>query len=84
MKTSDLYLEVMQRIGASPDPDNMTMSVDEAAAYTGMSKSQMAMQRSRNTGAFYIKIGKRVLYRKADLDAFLASKVVKTRDAVAA
>ena len=45
------------------------LSVPEAAAYTGMSKSWLDKQRT--TGGFvpHVKIGRRVFYDRADLDA---------------
>ena len=58
----------------------MTFSNDEwlrpvqAAAYLKTSTSTLAKQRVYGTGAPFSKFGRNVLYARADLDAFLASR----------
>ncbi|MCK1595576.1 helix-turn-helix domain-containing protein [Bradyrhizobium sp. 164] len=41
-----------------------------AAAYIGMTEGTMAKWRCAGTGPAYIRIGGRILYKEADLDAF--------------
>ena len=52
------------------------LRVIEAARYTGLSKSTLDKLRVYGGGPIYIKLGKRVVYDGADLEAWLASKKV--------
>ena len=55
----------------------------ESAVYVGMSRSFLAISRmegnrdGRTPGPPYVKVGRRVLYLKADLDAWLAEHRVE-------
>lgn len=51
-----------------------TMTAPQAAEYVGVSKTMMDDFRSKGGGPRYIKIGRRVLYDVADLDAWIESK----------
>lgn len=48
-----------------------SFNVEEAAAYLGVSVSYLNRLRSIGGSPVYAKVGRRVLYRQADLDAFL-------------
>lgn len=50
------------------------MPVDGAAAYTGLSVSTLNKLRVFGGGPVFLKLGRRVAYDVADLDAWLASK----------
>lgn len=53
------------------------LSTDEAAAYIGVSPHTLELWRSaKRYGIPYIKLGRRVKYRKAALDAWLESRTV--------
>lgn len=53
-----------------------TMNVVEAAHYTALSKSSLDKLRVYGGGPVYIKLGKRVVYDRTDLDEWLSSKRV--------
>ena len=61
----------------NPHQAEATLTTDEAAQYIGMSKSFLAISRmdgermNRTPGPPYVKIGKRVLYLREDLDSWL-------------
>ncbi len=50
----------------------------EAARYLGVSVSMLQRHRHNGTGPVYFKIGGRVLYRLADLDAWAARWLRRT------
>ena len=50
------------------------MPTDHAAAYCGCSPSTFKTFRSQQRGPAYYRTGKRVLYKPADLDAWLETK----------
>jgi predicted DNA-binding transcriptional regulator AlpA len=52
------------------------LNVSEAAAYTGISKSSLNKRRVYGDGPLFIKVGSRVVYDRADLDAWLAARKV--------
>ena len=52
------------------------LRVSEAARYTALSKSTLNKLRVYGGGPIYIKVGKAVIYDKADLDQWLAGKKV--------
>jgi len=54
---------------------------DEAAQYIGISKTTLPRWRWAGCGPAYLKIGKRILYRLEDLDAFLEGSRVSPRNA---
>ncbi|RKR74754.1 helix-turn-helix transcriptional regulator [Frondihabitans australicus] len=57
------------------------LQTDAAASYIGVSRKTLANWRVLGEGPGYVRLGKagsRVVYRVADLDAFLAARVVGT------
>lgn len=62
-------------------PDRMR--TPQAAAHTGLSESTLAKLRVFGGGPRYIKAGRRVLYERSDLDAWLnAHKFANTSEYV--
>lgn len=51
---------------------------NEAAEYIGSTASTLAKYRMYGAGPAFVKIGRRVVYRVEDLDAWLASNVRKS------
>lgn len=61
--------------------ENLTESFNQkqAACYIGMSTGYLKQKRSDGEGPLYSRVGKRVVYLKKDLDAFLHEhKIVTT------
>lgn len=52
----------------------LRLTVDDAAAYTGLSVSTLNKLRVLGGGPVFLKLGRRVAYDRSDLDAWLASK----------
>lgn len=52
------------------------MNIDEVVAYLKVSESTLARMRRDKTGPQYVQLGARVVYRKADLDAYIESNIV--------
>ncbi len=63
--------------------DNNAFNEIEAASYIGMSRSFLAISRmdgdrdGRTPGPPYVKVGRRVIYLKDDLDAWLSEHRVE-------
>jgi predicted DNA-binding transcriptional regulator AlpA len=53
---------------------NRKISVREAAAYLGISKSFLDKKRLHGTGPVYLKIGRRVTYDLGDLETWVAGQ----------
>jgi hypothetical protein len=53
----------------------LTLDTTEAADALGLSKTWLEQLRSKGLGPKWAKIGKRALYRPADLDAWVAEHV---------
>jgi predicted DNA-binding transcriptional regulator AlpA len=53
---------------------NRKISVREAAAYLGISKSFLDKKRLHGTGPVYLKIGRRVAYDLGDLEIWVAGQ----------
>jgi excisionase family DNA binding protein len=53
----------------------------EAADYIHMPPATLAQWAYRGIGPGYMKVGRRVLYRKSELDAWLESRRVTTSEA---
>ena len=51
-----------------------------AAGFLGVSESLLNRMRSEGRGPRYIRLGGRIFYRQADLDAYVDSGVVETTD----
>lgn len=61
------------------------LRVEDAARYVGMSVASLYCYRSRQIGPRSLKVGGRVLYRRADLDEWIErNAVVRDGDAAAA
>jgi predicted DNA-binding transcriptional regulator AlpA len=54
------------------------VSVHDAARFVGLSESTLAKLRLNGNGPIYCKLGRRVVYRTADLEQWLQSRT--TRD----
>lgn len=66
------YAALMQRIAATSDPDNLRMTIAEAASYIPMNEGQLAQLRYSGNGPSFLKPTPRtILYRKGDLDEWL-------------
>ena len=55
----------------------------EAATYLRLSKPTLERLRLTGEGPPYAKLGKAVRYRRADLDAWLASRLIRSTSAEA-
>jgi excisionase family DNA binding protein len=57
-------------------PDEKYLTKSEAAEYARLSEA--TIDRMRKSGQLkYIKVGKKVLVRRSDIDVFMAARVVK-------
>lgn len=54
------------------------MTPDEAALITRINRATLANWRCYRTGPGFVRAGRRVLYRKRDLDEFLSRRAVET------
>ena len=54
---------------------NDLLTTAEAAAYVGLSPRTLERYRVTGEGPTYLKVGRRVLYRRTDLDKWLDMKV---------
>ena len=54
------------------------LDTTEAARYTGLKKATLDQWRSRGEGPKFVKLGRAVRYRRADLDAWIESRVQTT------
>jgi predicted DNA-binding transcriptional regulator AlpA len=52
------------------------LNVEQAAEYTGLSKSSLDKLRIFGGGPLYIKVGARVVYDRVDLESWLAGKKI--------
>ena len=51
------------------------LNAQEAAKYVGLSSSTLAKLRLRGGGVPFLKLGRRVAYRRQDLDSWLAGQL---------
>lgn len=51
------------------------LNIEQASKYIQLSTATLARMRKDNSGPAFVKMGARVLYRKTDLDSFIASKI---------
>ena len=58
--------------------DPLTLTAGEAAKLLGLAPSTLAKLRLNGNGPLYCKLGRRVVYRRADLEVWLQSRT--TRD----
>ncbi len=62
--------------------DPLTLTADQAAKLLGLAPSTLAKLRLNGSGPLYCKLGRRVVYRRADLEAWLQSRTARdTSDA---
>jgi len=62
--------------------NSIALTADEAAKVLGLAPSTLAKLRLSGNGPVYCKLGRRVIYRREDLDAWLESRVARnTSDA---
>ncbi len=54
-----------------------TQRPNEAAEYLGVPVETLAQWRYRRQGPAYVKLGRRVVYRTADLDAWMDANTVR-------
>jgi excisionase family DNA binding protein len=54
----------------------------EAAGYLRLSERTLERLRVTGTGPVYVKAGRRVLYREADLEAWIASRLMHSTSQV--
>ena len=60
----------------------VALTADEAAKILGLAPSTLAKLRLSGNGPVYCKLGRRVVYRKEDLEAWLESRIAcNTSDA---
>ncbi len=58
------------------------LNARDAAHFLGLAESTLAKLRLNGNGPVYCKLGRRVVYRRADLEAWLQSRTVRdTTDA---
>lgn len=57
---------------------------EQASKYLGISVSTLEKMRHEGRGPRFLRLGRRVQYRKADLDLYVESRVVETTDSRAA
>lgn len=76
---AQVFTDLMKRITAAPDPDSVTLNLDEAVVYTQISRPLLAQMRHRGDGPLFIKPSpKTVLYRKGDIDEWLSNNLRHT------
>lgn len=51
------------------------LTTDEAAEYVGLQKSTLEAWRCRGGGPRFVKMGRAVRYRQADLDAWIETRL---------
>ena len=60
-------------------PDAMiNFDQDAAATYLNVSTQWLESRRQDGSGPPFAKLGRRIIYRKADLDAFVAQRLVSS------
>jgi excisionase family DNA binding protein len=61
-------------ISSSPDPNGLYKPPEETAEYLGVTVNALAKMRWDGSGPPYVKIGRRVRYRRSDVDAWLDAR----------
>ena len=62
-------------------PDSLRMlNEKQTAEALGLSVALLRKHRSKGTGCPYVKIGRRVLYRSQDINAFVASCTIRGKN----
>jgi excisionase family DNA binding protein len=60
-------------------PASPLMTTDEVADYTRLSVETLRYFRQREEGPRWAKLGRRVFYRRQDVDAWIAASLTTTR-----
>ena len=61
--------------------DNPNLTPDQAAEYLRLSERTLIRWRNRRVGPAWVKVGRRVLYRRSDLDSWMDNqRVVPVRE----
>lgn len=71
----------MQSLNAAPSPNRRNadrLNNVEAAEYLGLKAATLNKWRVHGEGPPFIKVGRLIRYRKADLDAYLAGRLVRS------
>nr|EDZ38383.1 MAG: Hypothetical protein CGL2_10305005 [Leptospirillum sp. Group II '5-way CG'] len=63
--------------------DNKLLSNSEAAEFLGMSPDTLPRWRWAGIGPVYLRVGRSIKYRRADLEAFLNESRVNPRNGAA-
>lgn len=67
-------IEVQYAVGRKDEEPREWMRVDAAARYIGLSKSMLDKMRMGDTGPAFTKLGRTVVYRRADLERWIGSR----------
>lgn len=70
--------EVLSALRSAPRASE-SLSAAEAGAFLGVSPHSLRDWRNRGVGPQFLKAGRRVVYRRADLEAYQASLVIETQ-----
>ncbi len=65
-----------ENTGVVADVETPLLSIEQAVTYLMLSTATLARMRKDKVGPLFVRLGSRVLYRKADLDAYIASNVI--------
>lgn len=57
-----------------------TLREPDAASYIGISRAYLRQARMHGRGPSFVRIGRAVVYRRDDLDAFLTAHRIDTRN----
>ena len=68
-------------LDATAAPPPQTLTEEQAARYVNYSIPFLRLTRRENRGPAFLRIGRSIRYRIADLDAWMAAHRVTTRDA---
>src|SRR5262245_25362941 len=52
-------------------PDKLLLTAEQAAKFLNMAVQTLAIWRTRGDGPVYLRVGRRIMYRKSDLIAWL-------------
>lgn len=74
--TDDLDEKVAAMMTGVPLRDRAGLQPAQAAVFLGVAVSTLKRWRSHGEGPLFAKVGASVLYRPADLESFLESKII--------
>jgi predicted DNA-binding transcriptional regulator AlpA len=60
------------------DAGSIVFRAQDAANYVGLSASTLAKMRVRGVPPPFVKLGRRIVYRRSDLDDWLASNMTRS------